>query len=276
MHRSLVAAAIAAVLATGACVTTNPTASPGIATAAPTAGPDSLLVRAYFMLGSFQDNTGLAPVERSVDESLGGAIEGEAVTALLAGPNDAELGSRPAMFTDIPRGTRLRNLSVAGETATVDLSGEFDDEGRTGSFRARLAQVVFTLTQFPGITSVLVEIDGRGMGESFERTDFAGQLPAIFVDRPAWGSVIPNPLRMSGLANVFEATFHVRILDAGGRSLADGPVMATCGSGCLGTFDVTVPYAATAAAPATLQVYELSAADGSIINLTEYPVTLTP
>lgn len=285
-HGRFASVAIATVLVAAACGTPSPTSSPAVETGRPTTGPDSLPVRAYFILGSFGDNAGLAPVERSVDAALGGAIESEAIKALLSGPNDVELGARPAMFTDIPAGTRLLDLSVAGETATVDLSGEFDDEGRAGSFRARLAQVVFTLTQFPGITSVLPEIDGKAIsqfgsevvaiGESFDRTDFADQLPAIFVDRPAWGSVIPNPLRMSGLADVFEATFHVRILDAGGRSLADGPVMATCGTGCRGTFDVTVPYAATAAAPATLQVYELSAADGSIINLTEYPVTLTP
>jgi germination protein M len=286
LHGSLAAVAIAVLLAAGACGTMSPTVTPGIETGRPTAGRNSLPVRAYFILGSFVDNAGLVPVERSVDEGLGGAIEGEAIKALLAGPNDAELGGRPAMFTDIPAGTRLLNLSIKGDGAIIDLSGEFDDEGRAGSLRGRLAQVVYTLTQFPGITSVLLLIDGNAVGsfgsegiataEPFERNDFADQLPPIFVDQPAWGSVIPNPLRMSGLADVFEATFHVRILDAGGRSLADGPVMASCGSGCLGTFDVTVPYAATAAAPATLQVYELSAADGSVINLTEYPVTLSP
>ena len=290
-HAFAIASAViagAAMFAVAACGTTSPSVSPGIGTVAPTTGPGSgfLSYRAYFILGSFGDNPGLVPVERVVVDRLGGAIEGEAIKALLAGPNDVELGGRPAMFTDIPPGARLLDLSVAGETATVDLSGEFDDEGRAGSFRARLAQVVFTLTQFPGITSVLVEIDGKGIssfgseviaiGESFDRTDFADHLPAIFVDRPAWGTMIPNPVRLSGSADVFEATFHVRIVDAGGHSLADGPVMATCGSGCRGTFDVAVPYGASAAAPATLQVYELSAADGSIINLTEYPVTLTP
>jgi hypothetical protein len=283
----LAIALCAAVL--GACGTPTPTGSPASGTAAPTGGPSgpgSIAVRAYFILGSFQDNPGLVPVERPVDADAGGAVEREAMTALLAGPNDTELGARPAMFTDIPAGTRLLDVSVAGETATVDLSGEFDDEARAGSLRGRLAQVVFTLTQFPGITAVRLEIDGTspgsiggepvGAGEAFARTDFADQLPAIFVDRPAWGSVIPNPLRLGGLADVFEATFHVRLLLPDGRSLADGPVLATCGSGCRGTFDATVPYVAAAPGPATLQVYDLSERDGSIVNLTEYPVTLTP
>ena len=275
-------------LVVAACGTTTPTVSPAIETARPTTGPGSgfLAYRAYFILGSFGDNPGLAPVERVAEESLGGAIESEAIKALLAGPNEAELGARPAMLTDIPAGTRLLGFSLAGEVATIDLSGEFDDEGRPGSLRGRLAQVVYTATQFPGITSIVLKVDGKtptsiggepiSTGESFARTDFIDQLPAIFVDEPAWGSVIPNPLRLAGTADVFEANFHVRLLAPDGRSLADGPVMATCGTGCRGTFDATIPYVATAPGPATLQVYEPSAADGSITNLTEYPVTLTP
>ena len=52
--------------------------------------------------------------------------------------------------------------------------------------------------------------------------------------------------------------------------------MASCGTGCLGTFDETIPYAVPAAGPGTLQVYEPSAVDGSPVNVTDYPVTLSP
>ena len=269
MHRlRAVRSACTLVLAAtlGACATPSPTGTPAAS------GAGHLAVRAYFILGSFQDNPGLVPVERSIDAGAGGTAEREAVMALLAGPNAAELGGRPAMVTDIPPGTRLLDVSVSGATATVDLSGEFFDQGAPGSLRGRLAEVVYTLTQFPGIASVVF----KSTGESFGRADFADQLPAIFVDGPAWGSVIANPLHLSGTADAFEATFHVRLLAPDGRSLADGPVMATCGSGCRGTFDVMVPYAATASGPATLQVYDLSEEDGSLVLLTEYPVTLTP
>ena len=92
----------------------------------------------------------------------------------------------------------------------------------------------------------------------------------------AWMFVGERSLGKAGLANAFEATFHVRILDAGGHALADGPAMATCGTGCWGAWDLDVPYVVAVAGPGTLQAYELSAADGSPTNLTAYPVTLRP
>jgi germination protein M len=53
------------------------------------------------------------------------------------------------------------------------------------------------------------------------------------------------------------------------------PAMATCGTGCRGTFDVTLPYSVPAAGWGTLRVWEASAMDGSPQNVREYPVWLT-
>jgi len=190
------------------------------------------------------------------------------------------------MYTSIPEGARFLGLKIDNGIATVNLSREFESGGGSASVLGRLAQVVYTLTQFPTVSGVKFELDGvpvtvfSGEGVSLTdpvgRRDYTDQLPAIFVDRPAWGGVLGKPARITGLANVFEARFRVRILDAGHRSLADGPVMATCGTGCRGTFDVTVPYHLAAPGWGTLQVYVLSAKDGSVESLTEYPVWLTP
>jgi hypothetical protein len=248
----------------------------------PIPSPATTALRAYFFLGSFTGNAGLAPVERRVPRlEPVGAMERAAVEALIAGPNDAELGASPAMYTTIATETRLLDLRFDAGVATVNLSGAFDSGGGLLVARSRFAQVVYTLTQFPTISAVSFEIDGRpetdlSAGAPLDRSTFTDLLPAIFVDTPAWGSGVASPIRITGLADVFEATFHVRILDAGSHSLADGPVMASCGSGCRGTFDASVPYTIAAASAGTLQVYELSAADGSIVNLTEYPTTLTP
>ena len=268
--------------------TTAPDATPSEPTGGtptPTPAPaGTITVRAYFFLGSFVDNAGLVPVLREIPKTQ--AVGAAAMGALLEGPNDAELGARPAMYTAIPEGTRFLGLRIDGGIATVNLSREFESGGGSASVLGRLAQVVYTLTQFPTVSGVKFELDGvpvtvfSGEGvvltDPVDRSDYTDQLPTVFVDRPAWGGVIGNPARLVGMANVFEATFHVKILDGGGRSLADGPVMATCGTGCWGTFDVTIPYNVGSAGWGTLQVYELSAADGSVINLTEYPVWLTP
>ncbi len=262
----------------------GPSPSPAPAeTPVPTAA-GSTTVRAYFFLGSFVDNAGLVPVLREVPKTQ--AVGAAAMRALLEGPNDAELGARPAMYTVVPEGTRFLGLRIEDGIATVNLSREFEQGGGSASVLGRLAQVVYTLTQFPTVEGVKFELDGEpvtvfsGEGvvldDPVDRADYTDQLPAVFVDRPAWGGVLANPARIIGLANVFEATFQLRLLDGDGRSLADGIVNATCGTGCWGTFDETIAYNVPRAGWGTLQVYVLSAKDGSVENLTEYPVWLTP
>ena len=246
--------------------------------------PAKTTVRAMFFLGSFTDNPGLVPVLREVPQTQ--AVGTAALMALLAGPNDAELSARPAMYTAIPAGTRLLGLRIEGGVATVNLSREFESGGGSASVLGRLAQVVFTLTQFPTVQGVKFELDGEPvevfsgegvvLSEPVARDDYYDQLPPIWVNRPAWGGVLANPATIGGFANTFEATFQVRLLDGTGRTLAQGPVMATCGTGCWGTFEVSVPYTVARAGWGRLQVFEFSAADGSEVNLTEYPVWLTP
>ena len=75
---------------------------------------------------------------------------------------------------------------------------------------------------------------------------------------------------------MFEATFRVQLLDRDGDTLADKPVMASCGTGCWGTFRTTLAYDVPTAQWGTLRVYDLSAKDGTPENVTEYPVWLTP
>jgi germination protein M len=263
--------------------TENPVESP-VATTGPTTTTGSTTVRAYFVLGSFVDNAGLVPVLREIPKTQ--AVGAAAMQALLDGPNDNELGARPAMYTNIPDGTRFLGLTIANGTATVNLSKEFESGGGSASALGRLAQVVYTLTQFPTIKSVSFQIDGvpktvfGADGKTFDRPvlrdDYTDQLPAIFVDRPAWGGALGNPAHVAGVANVFEGMFQARILDGNGRELWGGPPMASCGSGCWGAFALTVGYRITKAGWGTLRVFEWSAKDGSPINTTEYPVWLTP
>ena len=52
--------------------------------------------------------------------------------------------------------------------------------------------------------------------------------------------------------------------------------MATCGTGCWGTFKVELDYTVDRSQYGTLRVYDRSAKDGSPENITEYPVWLTP
>ena len=137
----------------------------------------------------------------------------------------------------------------------------------------RLGQVVYTLTQFPTVKSVVFQIEGEAVtvfssegivldGPS-TRADYTDLLPDIWVDRPAFNAAIGNPARVTGNANVFEATFRIAILDAAGKTIADEQVMASCGTGCRGTFDVTIPYTVSKGQCGHLRAYSLSAKDGT-------------
>ncbi len=254
-----------------------PTATPG-----PTG---TTIVRAYFLLGSFTGNGGLVPVLREVPQTK--AVAAAAMHALLDGPNADEMSGRPAMYTSVPVGTRLLGVSIKNGLATVNVSQEL---AHAAAMLQAAGQVVYTLTQFSTVDAVRIQVEGQDLadlhlvgpvfgtrltrGADFQVVE--GMLPAIFIDRPAWGASLGNPGRVSGLANVFEATFKVQLLNANGKVLVDQQVMATCGTGCWGTFKVDLAYAVAKAQYGTLRVFDLSAKDGSIENLTEYKVWLKP
>ena len=150
----------------------------------------------------------------------------------------------------------------------------------------RLAQVVYTLTQFSTVKSVVFQIEGQTvtvfgsegivLDGPVGRADFEDQLPSMFVDRPAFGAALGNPGRVTGSANVFEATFRIAMLDAAAQGLADRMVMATCGTGCRGTFEANLVYTVAKAQWGTLRVYDPSEVDGSPTDIRDYPVWLTP
>jgi hypothetical protein len=82
----------------------------------------------------------------------------DAIGALVAGPTPAE--AKAKVTTEVPAGTVVRGVSIAGAVATVDLSPEFADGNDADALSARIAQLVLTATAFPGVTSVQVLIQG--------------------------------------------------------------------------------------------------------------------
>ena len=207
-----------------------------------------------------------------------------ALSSLLAGPNDFERGY--GLTTAVPQGTRLLGLSIENGIASVDLTSEFESGGGTLSMQARLAQVVYTLTQFPTVKSVLLSLDGERVdvigGEGvlvdrpLRRKDFAELLPAILVTSPALVQRVESPVVVSGSANVFEANVTVEVLDSSGKQIASTFTTATCGTGCRGTYSVAVPYEVDDEQEGTIVVHDDDAAGaGRPPHEVRIPVTLT-
>jgi len=261
--------------------TNEPSPSPG---ATPTPAPSgSSIVRAYFILDGPPGSKGLVPYLFTVPKTE--AIATAAMNALLKGSAAQRDGFQP-ISSAIPPGTKLLGLTIANGVATVDLSSEFAAGGGSSSSQFRLAQVVYTLTQFPSVDTVLFKVDGSVvtvfgsegivLDGPVGRLRFYAQLPTIFVDRPASGAALGNPGRVAGSAQgLFEATFRITLLDGAGKTVADQQAMAACFCES-GAFDVTVAYTVPKAQWGTLRVWDGSAKDGTPENVREYPVWLTP
>ncbi|CAN5414164.1 hypothetical protein BH20CHL6_BH20CHL6_08630 [soil metagenome] len=205
-----------------------------------------------------------------------------ALRALLAGPTASELAAAPGLSSGVPGDTLLFGVSIADGVARVDLSEEFGSGGGEASLFGRIAQVVYTVTQFSTVRAVELRLDGRpaplftGDGAPLDRPavrdDYLRFLPPVFVDRPWSGQSVDSPLRLTGRANVFEARFFAEVSDAGGRSLGRTAVMATCGSGCWGDFDVRLPFNEPGTRRGWLSVWTASPRDGSVQDLRRYPI----
>ena len=85
-----------------------------------------------------------------------------ALDALLAGPTKAEQAA--GLATQVPRGTRLLGVSITNGVAHVDLSSDYESPAGARAQRLRLAQVVYTATQFPTVKAVRFSVDGAPVG----------------------------------------------------------------------------------------------------------------
>jgi hypothetical protein len=192
-------------------------------------------VRVYFLRGGK-----VWPVAREVDE----ANVASALDALMAGPTKQER-TELGITTAVPR----------------------EDADYRG---AGLAQLVYTMTQFP--MAHAVEVDGK----TYTRVDFEDQTPAILVESPLPFTDVSSPLRATGTANTFEATFNYELTDSDGRIVDENFVTATSGTGTRGTFDFTTkPFTVPFEGVGSLVVFERSAEDGSRTKLVEIPLRMS-
>jgi len=195
-------------------------------------------------------------VSGEVDET--GDVAGEIVAALVEGPTEDEEGlGLTSSITDAVE------VTVADGVATRETGAELTTEQR--------AQLVYSLTQFdPVVRSV--EIGGT----SYTRADFEDQTPSVLVESPLPFEEVTSPVRGTGTANTFEATFSYELTDADGRILDEDFVTATSGTGTRGTFDFTTkPYTVPFDGTGSLIVFERSAKDGSRIHIAEIPLRMS-
>lgn len=244
-------------------------------------------IRLYF-LAPGGDTTGragpfLVAVEREVSSTPRIALA--TLRALVDGPSGADGSRIDGLASEVPDRTLVLGVTIDDGLATVDLSREFEAGGGSFSMRSRLAQVVYTVTQFPTVDEVEFHLDGQPVtvfsneGLVFDRpmsrADHVDLLPTVFVDQPAAGAEIRSGARVTGMATVFEATFQYRLRAADGTTLDEGFAMTDNGTGW-GSFDFSLRFGVDEAQEGTLTVWEFSAEDGSVQAERVTPVVLRP
>ena len=204
--------------------TTTPTATTTTAatttTVTTTTLPNLVDVRIYFLRGEQ-----LAIEHRDVE---GPAVLRGAISALLE-------GSAGDLLTAIPAGTQLLDVALRDGTATIDLNSAFESGGGSLSMLARVAQVVFTATQYDNVDEVVFWLDGAPveylggegivMSEPWTRSDVPRELTGgVIVDTPRPGDAVTSPFVVTGEADVYEAQFPIEIRRDGTTIAVIAPV----------------------------------------------------
>lgn len=171
-----------------------------------------------------------------------------ALRALLDGPSAAERAAGDV--TVIPAGTRVLGVDLDGREAVVDLTAEFAEGGGSLSLVARVTQVVFTVTQFPGVEVVRFRLDGEpvvdlgGEGlfvDGLTRDRYDWVVPRVLLERPAPGAFVDRTIRLVAWASAAGAELRVEVLDASGARLLDRTLPAPAAPGEWGAVDTLLP-----------------------------------
>jgi hypothetical protein len=108
-----------------------------------------------------------------------------ALEALLAGPTRSERTT--GIGSEIPPGTQLLGVTIANGVAHVDLSSDFQAGGSSRSLQLRLAQFVYTLTQFPTVSAVRFSVDGTPVNDhAVGRAAYKALAPVVSPLAGSW------------------------------------------------------------------------------------------
>jgi hypothetical protein len=125
---------------------------------------------------------------------------GTALRTLIAGPDavDQAAGLNTSLASDVV----IEGLSLSKGVVTVDFSRRFE----SANTRPQVGEVVYTLTQFPGVHAVIFMVEGTpngaaGVGPQ-TRADLADMTPPILPVTPAPADRLGRTFRCAGLTQV--------------------------------------------------------------------------
>ncbi len=241
--------------------------------------PQSLFLAVYYVKSTGQESYLVREVHQvapTKDPALA------AVQELISGQP-----TTPGAMRILPPGTRVLDVTVKDGLATVNFSREVLEHPSTGAEGEALGiqSVVNTLTEFPDIRQVSFQVEGKvdertrdwwghvGLYDQPFRRDLSRVYePAIWVTHPTPDQVAGVPLLVKGSARVFEGTVNARLLDSQGNVLVSAHTTATSGAPGRGDFEMRLNFKPPQDGKGILEVYSISARDGSVENKVTIPV----
>jgi hypothetical protein len=227
---------------------------------------------------SFTGNPALVPFFCTV-EAAGPGEPAELLSLRLLTADD--LAPPPGFASFVPDPVEVVSLTRSDESlVTVDMNEAFlDGAGGLLADFTMLNQLIFTATDGEVVTEVLFTVggapvtafggDGLDLTTPVSRETFVDNLNSINLDSSPVGSG-DGPLTVTGLANVFEATVSLEVVDSDGNVVHEDFTTATCGTGCWGAFSFNIDYPFTG--EETIRVFWHSPEDGSPSDVVTIPV----
>jgi hypothetical protein len=142
---------------------------------------------------------------------------GTALRTLIAGTDAVDVAA--GLSNAVAKTVVIDSVSQQGHVAVVDFGRKFE----SANTRPQVGQVVYTLTQFPGIDQVQFLIDGQPNGATgvppWSRGDLADMTPAILVLNPAPADQLATSFACQGLTQL-TVPMACAVLDAAGHRVA--------------------------------------------------------
>ncbi|GIH10619.1 hypothetical protein Rhe02_86860 [Rhizocola hellebori] len=119
-----------------------------------------------------------------------------------------------------PNGAKLLNVSIAGNTATVDIGGATANNVGAQAAQIAVQQLVWTVTAVPNIDSVKILLDGAPATELWGHVDLSKPLKrasALDTLAPVWlispqhGDRVGREVTLHIAGIAFEATVHYQV-----------------------------------------------------------------
>lgn len=237
-------------------------------TATPTAAPpETEEVELYFAV-SHPTDIDLIPETHELEVES----DGDVLEAALAAITEGTIAPTDPDYANLWRAVPLRGVEREGDVLRVDLGGLLQGVGAEAEFVA-IEQLVWTATGIePGIRALMFTVDGETVetlgGHADARGEFSRGLPEstlspLQIDAPAEGATVMSPLRASGIACVFEATFGWELLQ-NGMVVEEGFAMSD--ESCPTRAPWSLDLGSRPAGEYTLVITEYSMKDGSVAS----------